>query len=147
MNIDKKYLNKTTWYEDKYGSEVVQENEDAVMPPEGAVVMFTRYPFEITTHMRVFVEGKFLNAGDSYTHIGRSSQDLILAIANSGDYTLGESVILVAECCERCLNAISYKYTKGKEGYPEGSDEWKRCGTVCTFCKDIKEKEKHGDGY
>ena len=58
-----------------------------------------------------------------------------LAMANSGDYTLGEAIIAYATACERCMNVLSYKYTDGKEGYEEFSDEWKKCRTVCDFCR------------
>jgi hypothetical protein len=62
-------------------------------------------------------------------------EDLALAIANSGDYTLSEAIIIAATSCERCMNALAYKY--GLEwGYAEGSDEWQRCGTSCQFCRE-----------
>ena len=70
------------------------------------------------------------------THIGGGNQDVILAMANSGDYTLSEAMALYASCCERCMNVLCYKYLDGKDGYPEYSEEWKRCNTVCDFCKD-----------
>ena len=84
---------------------------------------------------------KWSTGPDSYdcvsfqTHIGRGNEEIILAMANSGDYTLGEAIIVFATACERCMNVLSYKYTNGKEGYKEFSDEWKKCGTVCDFCR------------
>jgi len=63
------------------------------------------------------------------------SEDLVLALVNSGDYTLSESIIISANSCERCMNALAYKY--GLDwGYKEGSEEWEKCGTSCEFCKD-----------
>jgi hypothetical protein len=62
------------------------------------------------------------------------NDDLALAIANSGDYTLSEAIIIAARSCERCMNALAHKY--GLDwGYEEGSEEWKKCGTSCDFCK------------
>lgn len=62
-------------------------------------------------------------------------QSLALAITNSGDYTLGEAIIISATSCERCMNALAEKY--GLDwGYPEGSEEWQKCGTSCKFCKE-----------
>ena len=70
------------------------------------------------------------------THISRNSEDVILAMANSGDFTLGEAIIAYANSCERCINVLCYKYLDGIEGYPEYSEEWQKCNTVCEWCKD-----------
>ena len=69
-----------------------------------------------------------------------NDEKLILAMANSGDYTLKESIAILAQCCERCHNVLAYKYLKGEDGYPEYSDEWKKCNTRCDFCKDTEGK-------
>lgn len=87
---------------------------------------------------------KWDNGADSYdlceghTHIGRGNEDVILAMANSGDYTLSEAIIVWASACERCMNVLTYKYLNGADGYEEFSEEWKKANTVCDFCKDIK---------
>jgi hypothetical protein len=63
------------------------------------------------------------------------SEDLALTLVTSGDYTLSEAIIISARSCERCMNALAHKY--GLDwGYAEGSEEWKRCGTECDFCKE-----------
>jgi hypothetical protein len=63
------------------------------------------------------------------------SESLVLAMVNSGDYTLSEAIIIAARCCERCMNALAYKY--GLDwGYEEYSEEWQKCGTSCKFCTD-----------
>jgi hypothetical protein len=60
-------------------------------------------------------------------------EDLALAIANSGDFSLGESIIISATACERCTNAMAHDY--GLEwGYKEFSEEWEKSGTICEFC-------------
>lgn len=74
----------------------------------------------------------------SSIHIGGGNEDVILAMANSGDYTLSEAVCVFASACERCMNVLCYKYLNGKEEYEEFSEEWKKAGTVCDFCKDNK---------
>ena len=51
-------------------------------------------------------------------------------------FTLGEAIIVYANDCERCMNVLCYKYLNGAEGYPEYSEEWKKCNTVCEWCKD-----------
>ena len=70
-------------------------------------------------------------------HIGGGNGDLIVAMVNSGDYTLSEALTVYASACERCSNVLAHKYTNGAEGYEEYSEEWKKCGTVCDFCRDM----------
>ena len=69
------------------------------------------------------------------THIGGGNQDVLLAMANSGDYTLSEAIAVWANACERCCNVLAYKYLNGADGYPEFSEEWKKCNTSCGFRK------------
>ena len=61
--------------------------------------------------------------------------DLVLCIANSGDWGLRDAILIVANSCERCMNALAHKY--GLDwGYEEGSKEWKKSNTVCDFCRE-----------
>ena len=64
-------------------------------------------------------------------------QKCIVAMVNSGDYTLEEAIYVFTHSCERCMNVLLHKYLNGEEGYPEYSDEWKKCNTVCHFCEEI----------
>ena len=57
-------------------------------------------------------------------------------MVNSGDFTLEQAIWVYANSCERCMNALCYKYLNGADGYPEYSEEWKKCNTFCDFCKD-----------
>ena len=65
-----------------------------------------------------------------------SMSDCIVAMVNSGDYTLSQAVWIAANSCERCMNVLCYTYLNGTVGYPEYSAEWKKCNTCCEFCKD-----------
>ena len=65
-----------------------------------------------------------------------NDDETILGMVNSGDYTLSEAILVYTTACKRCMNVLAYKYTNGKDGYPEHSEEWKKCGTFCQFCKD-----------
>ena len=65
----------------------------------------------------------------------RSMSDVIVAMVNSKDYTLEEAIYICANACERCSNVLAYKYLDEKEGYSEYSEEWKKCNTVCDFCR------------
>ena len=81
--------------------------------------------------------GKEWNASGSrevYSIDSSWSEDLALALANSGDYTLSEAIIIAAKSCERCMNVLANKY--GLDwGYDEGSEKWNKCGTSCEFCE------------
>ena len=67
------------------------------------------------------------------------SEDLVLVIANSGDYSLSEAIIIAATSCERCMNVLADKY--GLDwGYEEGSEEWEKTGTSCQFCEEEADK-------
>ena len=67
-------------------------------------------------------------------------RDCIVAMVNSGDYKLDEAIYIYTHACERCMNVLEYKYSNGKEGYAEYSEEWKKCNTECDFCKDEVKK-------
>lgn len=75
---------------------------------------------------------------DFHTTIGGGNVDIILGMVRSGDYSLQEALVTWATACEKCMNTLAYKYTNGDDGYAEYSDKWKRCNTVCDFCKDMK---------
>lgn len=64
-----------------------------------------------------------------------SGGDCIVAMVNSGDYTLKQAIWVYANSCERCMNALCYKYLNGKDGYEEYSEEWHKCNTTCSFCE------------
>jgi len=69
------------------------------------------------------------------------SEDLVLALANSNDFTLSEAILIAGNACSRCMNALAYEY--GLDwGYPEFSEEWKNTNTECDFCKDTKDKKQ-----
>ena len=66
--------------------------------------------------------------------VGICNDTTILAMANSGDYTLGEAMLAYSKACEKCSNVLAYKYSNGKEGYAENSKDWKQCNTSCLWC-------------
>lgn len=63
------------------------------------------------------------------------SQRCIVAMVNSGDYTLAEAIYVYCNACERCMNVLLYKYLNGEDGYEEYSEEWKKCNTECDWCR------------
>lgn len=72
-------------------------------------------------------------AGFNTTFNGMS--DVIVAMVNSGDYTLEQAIWVCAKSCTRCMNVLSDKYL-GRDGYAEHSEEWYECNTKCIFCEE-----------
>ena len=138
MQIDKSKLPCGIWYEDEDGN-IIPYN-DCVEPPKNAKSRHVCFPLEVREDVW-FSESERKGGKPDITwstHIGGGNQDVILAMANSGDYTLAEAIALYASCCERCTNVLAYKYLNGKDGYEEYSDEWEKANTVCRYCKEVK---------
>ena len=154
MKIDYGKLKKKFWFEDKDGNMVSEDDPTACN-------YVSCFPFEITTHVYTYryhptnpiikflcnkskrfynwiSKGKsktFESLIDLHTTIGKTGQDCILAMANSGDFTLEEAIWVYANSCERCMNVLLRKYLKN-DGYEEHSYEWEKAGTSCDFCRD-----------
>ena len=45
----------------------------------------------------------------------------------------GQAVLTAATACEACMNVLCYRHGLA-DGYPKGSDAWKRAGTSCELC-------------
>lgn len=159
MRINYEKLNKKFWFEDENGNEVEKDNPKACIyrrcfplelhdmideycyHPKNPIIKF------LCKKSRRFYEwvskGKdktFKPMLDSTTSFGcKWSQDCIVAMVNSGDFTLEQAIWVYANACERCMNVLLYKYLDGAEGYEEYSDEWHKANTVCDFCR----KEQH----
>lgn len=125
------------WYEDKDGK--IIEFGDRV-PDRNEIVGLTyhcMFPLEITEHIySITDDGDYKHLMDMNTNIGGGNQEVIIAMVNSGEYSLSEALALWSQSCERCMNVLAYKYTDGKDGYAEHSEEWEKCNTVCRFCED-----------
>lgn len=133
-NIDKKKL-LTLWYEDENGNKYIPSHDETPsdIPIDDFPYQVSQFPTELkTTYLRCYDSRSEEVAEGSQTW----PEDLVLAMANSGNYSLSESILIAASSCERCLNALCHKYGLDN-GYPEGSEEWKKCGTVCDFCEEL----------
>lgn len=153
MKIDYAKLEKGHWFEDANGKEVSSESPDACyyrhcFPMEIHQIL-DEYCYHPTNPIVKFLcqkshrfykwisKGKpktFRTILDCTSTYG-GGQDAIVAMVNSGDFTLEQAIWVWANSCERCMNALTYKYLDGKDGYEEYSDEWKKCNTECGFCK------------
>lgn len=148
MKIDKSHLKMGIWYEDKDGN-VIPHN-GAVLPPENAYTYHSCFPLELSEDIylvrdedgnlidKPFSDRKLLTG---HTHIGGGNSDVIMAMVNSGDYSLPEAIAVFGFSCERCMNVLAYKYLNGADGYPEHSEQWNSCNTECDFCKDEDNNE------
>ena len=143
MKIDKSRLKMGTWYEDKDGNVIPYEYGAEL--PENAYTKHRCFPLEL--HEDIYMvrdkDGNIVDSSRSNeklitlcTHIGGGNSDVIVAMVNSGDYTLPEAISVYGSACERCANVLIYKYLNGKDGYPEHSEQWEACNTECYFCKD-----------
>ena len=141
MEISKEDL-RLLWYEDEDGNfggepdwvgDVGGQHEELA---KRARYQVSRFPLELaTTYLR-------LNDDGSSTEIGRGtssfSEKLVVAVVRSGDYGLADAILIGAESCERCMNALLHKYQDHGDyedkGYPEDSEEYRGSRTRCAFC-------------
>lgn len=145
MNIEKNKLKMGIWYEGKNGEFIPATNSDPRKPPEDAYTYHSCFPLKLSENVYI-IRNEYGEIIDKpfpgrklmveHTHIGGGFSDLILAMANSGDYTVSEAITVIANACERCINVLTYMYLDGKDGYPEHSESWKQCNTVCDFCRE-----------
>ena len=142
MKIDKSKLRMGLWYEDADGNRIPWD-DNRVDAPENAETAHVCFPLEIREEIyalhdydgvRTYRGSDRIMTGT--TRIGRGNENVIIALVNSGDFTLSEALAVYATACERCTNALIWKYSQGEDGYPEYSEEWKKANTVCEFCKE-----------
>jgi hypothetical protein len=130
------HLPSFLWYETKNGKKLYlseKDWQDGYILPKGAVYQVSRFPISITTnYLYLHPDGRTEEMGSSNSPF---HEDLVLAMANSGEYRLSHAMIIASEACERCTNVLAHNY--GLDwGYAENSEEWKKSNTLCEYCKD-----------
>jgi len=60
-------------------------------------------------------------------------------------YSIYDAMLIAARACEGCMNVLLWRYGCN-DGYPEGSDEHKRVGTSCLFCRPVPTRHGHAGG-
>lgn len=141
MNIDKsKLLNH--WFEDEDGN-IITMNQDGTYSAEfdrdKSYTYHSKFPFVLQEEISSYNHfAKYPEPNFKHLMTGESTwnERVVLAMANSGDYTLSEAIYIYATACERCINVLWHKYVGEDEGYEEGSEEWNNCNTRCIFCED-----------
>lgn len=162
MKIDLTKM-RCTWWEDENGNVYPNTMDEA--PPIGVIYYHRQYPCELNHEIDVYdfhpkgIDKLLIKLpcfknrvqkriGRTFKHLATFSStygsggECIVAMVNSGDYTLEQAIWVYANSCERCMNVLLHKYLNGKDGYPEHSEEWNKCNTECDFCReDGKEQE------
>lgn len=68
-------------------------------------------------------------------------QDLVVAMVNSGDFTLADALYTVAHTCDRCRHVLLDKYADylkdpdNKVGYSQADPKFKSNNSRCNYCK------------
>lgn len=129
IKINKEDL-KTLWYEDKDGNVIQGELATDGTFPANAKYQNSQFPFMVQHNIIDIDSGDTIMTGES-----TYSSDLVMAMANSEDFTLDEAILVAVNCCERCMNVLAHEY--GLDwGYAENSDDYNSTNTVCKFCED-----------
>ena len=66
------------------------------------------------------------------------SDDLVLALVKTGCWDLREAIMIAVRCGARCMNVLAFEHGLSW-GYAADSDDAKRCGTSCLFCREPEE--------
>jgi len=154
MKINKEF--KTHWFEDENGNVVERDDPNADFYNSCHPCEINREVSEYCYHPRnklikflcknkrlykIISRGKpktFRHISTWATTYGSKwSQDCVVAMVNSGEYTLEQAIWVYTHACERCMNVLLYKYLNGANGYEEFSEKWAKAYTSCDFCKDI----------
>lgn len=129
------HLPITSWYETEAGRKLYitqKEMEQGYYAPNGADYCVRRFPCEVvTTYLSLNPDG---TSKECCSTTSTFPEDLVLKMTNSGHYTLGQSMIIASEACERCLNVLGHNYELDW-GYPEYGPEWHKANTECEYCK------------
>lgn len=124
---------ETIWYEDGQGNKCCPGSTHFPATPSipnGLVYQHSR--------MCVIRHSIYASGGKGPWHPVAESEstwdtELVEAMLKFGGHDLHDAIIIAGTCCERCLNALLYKYLN--KGYPEYSEEWLASRTECEFCK------------
>ena len=136
-SINRKFQNgEIVYYKRCFPLELHQFTDEFCYHPKNPIIKFLcRKSYRFYKWIAKGKDRTYRNILDCTTTFG-SGQDCIVAMVNSGDYTLEQAIWVYANACERCMNVLLYKYLDGKDGYEEYSEEWHKANTVCDFCRE-----------
>ena len=141
MNIDKDKLydfyytdderNQLPAFSEKGEYELTEEQKSKFLTYHSAYVCMARD--EMWTSIPE--EGKRVDLGSVYQ---TWSNDLVTAMVRSGDFDAHDAIVVVTQCCERCLNILGAKYLNEIITTPDYLlKNWER---PCRFCEAVDDK-------
>lgn len=144
----------TLWVEREDGSDkrefgiMADGSQPDVPPPSTHPIACVRFPTTVTTeYFRRRPDGGY--GGDDKIAAGSQSapESLVIAMAVGANgqpkRRLRDALVIASHACERCMNTLAHIH--GLDwGYPEGSDDWLRCGTECDMCRDDPNRPTRG---
>ena len=135
MKIDKSKL-YDSYYKDDNGNKIPMYSEDeSVFEP-------IKYSKTLTKHYNRACERTDEicdHTGKKLGIVGQSwSNELVTAMVRSGDFDVHDAIIVVTDCCERCLNILHAKYLDQKP--EESSYFYKNWDSPCVFCDEEDDK-------
>lgn len=77
--------------------------------------------------------------------MGDTGEKCVVAMVNSGEYTLREALVVYTTACKRCVNVLINKYLGDTEGYQEYGEEWQKANTQCAFCLPTRQLPPESD--
>ena len=129
----------TLWYENRDGDRHVPtqaELADCLDPPKGFDFQRSQFPCMLEDSILQLYRdetGRVVRSEAVMTGHSGWSEDLVLAMTNSGKYKLSEAILVAATACERCMNALACAY--GLDwGYAADSDNYRKSRTSCEHC-------------
>ena len=127
MRINQESL-ETLWFEDVQGNKHYPGYNNFPAIPIANGYNYQHFRYCVVKHSIYNINGEAISESESTWNV-----DLVGAMFKSGDYGLYEAILIAGICCERCMNALLYRYLD--EGYLEYSQEWLESRTECEFCK------------
>ena len=119
------------WHEDDDNNRL---DEDGDGIPDGARFQYSQFP--ATLHDSILR----LNDDGTSTEIMRGErgfpQDLVTEMVRSGEWDVGDAIMAAAQACERCLNALTFRYQRD-DGYEFGSSRYWQAATRCKMCDHV----------
>lgn len=152
MNLDKIHQYRLWWAKEDHSILPANLTNHKDMPPVSDYpYAYCRFPLQIKTEIyRRRADGGYGSDDRLAVFSATANESLVLAMATGGrrypwwrilrpprptTIRLSDALIIASESCERCLNALAYRY--GLDwGYPEYGDQWQACGTRCPMCED-----------
>lgn len=121
------------WYENNDGERWIPgpDHNDPHDFPGGFHYMRVSRACELEEHCFRIRDDKSGSKKITSGHMG-VWREVVEQMVRAG-HRLDKSILIVANACERCVNALAWEYGVG--GYELGSQQWQEAGTACRICE------------